>query len=192
MSEKINQKPVNQLPETLKRRVVIFIEQIRSRIKKDSIFKQEILKYKNEIKVGYKHSDVEIILNGVNNLLLQFKFVSSIKLLEGRAIKQKNNSIISRFVGENLDIIQLRPFKSGVALILKKEIQFNKQTQKKEEIININLSIACDENGVGEVLPNVAWSGTIDGLHENTQETGLNKNAFDHVTGGISKQLNKN
>ena len=163
---KRKQEYVDPMNDGLRRRASAFIDKNKLKIRKDPHFQQELLKEKRSINIGFEYSDVGIVLDAVNNLLMKFGFVRSVRILQGRAIKSKNTFLITGLITDRLQKIQLRPFKNGVALVLKKRLVGNRKMNKKEIVIGIGLEFAKEEDDSGNVMEGFVWRGSGDGLHK--------------------------
>jgi hypothetical protein len=170
MIEKI--ESVNkQLNDGLKRRIAFFLDKYAKTQEKSAT---EWQKGKNLILIGYKYEDVNMICEGVDNLLVLLDFAQS-KLLEGKGIKNANKTRISRFVGGFLNKIQLRPFKNGVALVIWKDgdnITVDVDIARKEVLQNKDGVQKKDDDrdkqyGVLEKI----WQGDENGLHQEVEIT---------------------
>lgn len=202
--EKVKHKRGNniKIDKALKQKAMAFRYQIGGLLK-DNNFKQRINEIKNELIMEIRYdtaNSIDNALQSLNELLFSFGFVSNKNILSGRGILQANKTRLTRLFTGKLTKMQCRPFKKGVALVLEvdfvDEIRYRivngvKVSQKiPQKTIKISMEYAREEDEEYNIINNMLWQGSEDGLHRKSNTTHENKGAFDNVV--IRKRVGLN
>jgi len=158
---------LKKMPQENRKLTLEFIKKINEKYAQDSEFRMAVQKAVRSLNVNYIYKDsvdgIDDILNSVNKLLVILGFVDN--PAEAEKYNNKNKPRISRFAGGSFDVIQLRPYKNGAALVVFLEKRKKSQKYKtKEDVVGVTIRPVAQENELGGLMGNepLIVSGTTD------------------------------
>lgn len=173
MTEKIKSRGyiLTKMPKEKRELSLDFIEKIYERYEQDSEFQIAVQKVVKSLNFNYKYKDsvdgVDDLLGDVDELLVILGFTRTVA--DAEKYNDENKPRISRFAGGGFDVIQLKPYKNGVALVVFLEKRKKNQKHKtKEDVVGITVRPVAKEDKLGGLIGNepLIMNGTTNDVWE--------------------------